>query len=382
MPAISLQPDCNSTGTGRIATFDVAKGVAVLLMIMIHVLDFYALPEVRFGPFGATLKFAVGWPAASMFVFVMGLFVSYSGSCSLRQDLLRAAGLFALGYLLNLARSTLPMWLSLEIGLISYTDVAPHTPLSELLIVDVFQFAGLALLICALLRYYLPHPGYWLVAALAVAFVSPIIWDASSGNNLLDEVLKLFVGNQHQGAMFPLFPWLAYPLLGMAMGHWLRQKGNINTGLQRCMCLGWGLMAAAALLITTDPDYHVADNLRSGPGLIVFFTGLIMVFLWVCHALVKHLPPQNRALALLRFWGERVTAMYLVQWLLIGWGLMLFGLQQMNLLQNLLAMLGVLILSDLLVRGWRRLRKRSNKQQRLIPEVKLSSAAVRSYAKR
>lgn len=363
------QPDCNLTGSGRIATFDVAKGVAVLLMIMIHVLDFYALPEVRFGTFGATLKFAVGWPAASMFVFIMGLFITYSDSSGLRQDLVRAAGLFALGYLLNLTRSTIPMWLSIEIGLVTYADVAPHTPLSELLIVDVFQFAGLALFICALLRHYVPLPGYWLLAALAVALVSPMIWDTSSGNGLLDQVLKLFVGNENQGAMFPLFPWLAYPLLGMTMGHWLRQRGGINNGLQSCMYLGWVLMGAAALLITTNPDYHVADNLRSGPGLIVFFTGLIMVFLWTCHALVKRLPHHNPGLSVLRFWGERVTAMYLVQWLLIGWGLMLFGLQQMTLVQNLLAMLGVLILSDLIVRSWY---KHRSKQQLLNAEVNLS----------
>ena len=42
----------------RQKTFDVAKGVAVLLMVMIHVLDFYGLPEVRFSAFGATVKFA------------------------------------------------------------------------------------------------------------------------------------------------------------------------------------------------------------------------------------------------------------------------------------------------------------------------------------
>lgn len=299
----------------------------------------------------------------------MGLFISCSGSGSLRRDLLRAAGLFALGYGLNLTRSTIPMWLSIEMGLVTYADIAPHTPLSELLIVDVFQFAGLALFICALLRHYLPHPGYWLLAALAVAFVSPMIWDSSSGNKLLDEILKLFVGNQHQGAMFPLFPWLAYPLAGMAMGHWLRRSGDMNNGLQTCMYLGGILMAAAALVIASDPDYHVADNLRSGPGLVVFFTGLIMVFLWACHALLKHIPQHNPGLSVLRFWGERVTAMYVVQWLLIGWGLMLFGLQRMTLIQNLLAMLGVLILSDLIVRSWCRLRKRSSKPRLLKTEL-------------
>lgn len=362
----------NLTHRGRIATFDIAKGLAVLLMIMIHVLDFYGLPEVRAGAFGATLKFAVGWPAASMFVFIMGVFVSYTANTSLRQDLARAAALFALGYLLNLSRSTIPMWLSIEIGLVTSADVAPHTPLSELLIVDVFQFAGLALCICALLRHGLAKPGYWPIAALAVAFVSPILWDARSSNPLLDEVLKLFVGNQQQGAMFPLFPWLAYPLLGMTMGHWLRRQADINCAFRRCMPLGWLLMAAAALLIATNPSYHITDNLRSGPGLIVFFTGLILVFLSGCHLLVQHLSQHNRVLVLLRFWGERVTAMYVVQWLLIGWGLMLFGLQQMPLLQNLLAMMGVLVLSDLTVRGWCNLAKRQRQQPKFKTEMNRS----------
>lgn len=362
MSATRPQLAANVTRTGRLTTFDIAKGLAVLLMIMIHVLDFYGLPEVRAGAFGATLKFAVGWPAASMFVFIMGVFVSYTANSSLRQDLLRAAALFALGYALNLGRSTVPMWLSIELGLVTSADVAPHTPLSELLIVDVFQFAGLALGICALLRHGLARPGYWLIAALAVAFVSPLLWDARSGNPLLDEVLKLFVGNQRQGAMFPLFPWLAYPLLGMIMGHWLRRQPDLHSALRRCMLTGLVLMAAAALLIATDPSYHIADNLRSGPGLILFFTGLILVVLSGCHLLVQHLAQHNRALALLRFWGERVTAIYVVQWLLIGWGLMLFGLQQMPLLQNLLAMLGVLVLSDLTVRGWCNLAKRQRQQ--------------------
>lgn len=373
MTAISQQLSTSSSAhPGRIATFDVAKGLAVLLMIMIHVLDFYGLPEVRFGTFGSTLQFAVGWPAASMFVFIMGLFVTYTGNTSLRQNLLRAAGLFALGYVLNLTRSTIPMWLSIEIGLVSYADVAPHTPLSELFIVDVFQFAGLALIICALLRQYLPHPGYWLAAALLVAFVSPMIWDATSGNALLAEGLKLFVGNEEQGAMFPLLPWLAYPLVGMSMGYWLRQNGDINTGLRRAMVIGWVVMGLGVLLISSNPDYHIGNILRSGPGLIVFFSGLILVFLWACHAIVNRISEQNKCLVAMRFWGERVTAMYVVHWLLIGWGLMVFGLQQMNLTQNLLAMVSVLLLSDLIVRAWCRLHKARNKPQVATAAVNLS----------
>lgn len=106
MTLFYLPKNLATPSVNRQLTFDVAKGLAVLLMIMIHVLDFYGLDEVRFSTFGNTIKFALGWPAASMFVFIMGVFVGFSTSSTPREEIKRALSLFALGYILNLLRGT------------------------------------------------------------------------------------------------------------------------------------------------------------------------------------------------------------------------------------------------------------------------------------
>ena len=156
--SMSSGEDTQASNHQRIQAFDLARGLAILFMMLIHTLDFYGAPEVHETMIGASFKAFVGWPAASTFIFIMGVFVAYTPNASLRQNLKRAAFLFVLGYLLNLFRGTIPMWLSIQMGLVTYEDLGPHTPLTEFLIVDVLQFAGIAFAVCALLQHYLPNP--------------------------------------------------------------------------------------------------------------------------------------------------------------------------------------------------------------------------------
>ncbi|WP_347332458.1 heparan-alpha-glucosaminide N-acetyltransferase domain-containing protein [Marinimicrobium locisalis] len=341
----------------RIATFDLIRGLAVVFMIVIHVLDFYGAPEVHESLVGVVLAFAIGWPAASVFVFVMGIFVTYSSKRSLARGLKRAASLFLLGYLLNLARGSIPMWASLQMGLVSHEELGAHSPLTEFLIFDILQFAGLALALCVLLKHFLPRPEYWLAASLLVIFCSPFFWTLSSGFTPVDEFFKMLGGDHSEGAMFPLFPWLAYPLAGMAFGQWLREAGNNRRLFQKTLWFGLALFVVGGLAISTSPEYHVGHNLRSGPGVTLVVMGFVLVTLWACQWVTER-AHGSRWLNPLYFWGKYVTAIYVTQWVLIGWGLLPFGLQQLNWLQTFLMMLTVLVLSDVSVRSWLWFRQR------------------------
>ena len=336
----------------RQLTFDVAKGVAVLLMIMIHVLDFYGLDEVRFSTFGIAIKFAIGWPAASMFVFIMGVFVGFSTSSTPHEEIKRALSLFVLGYLLNLVRGTIPMWLSLKLGLVTYQDVAPHTPLSELLIGDVLQFAGISLLICSSLKHATNKIYIWSGAATAIAFLSHSVWDKYTSVTIFDELLKLFVGNEEVGAIFPIFPWAAYPIAGMAFGRFLKRKNDCDAiNFTYCLKLGAVCTTLGVLLTLSNPDYHIVTNLRSGPGVVLLMTGIVMLFIFAIHLFVARFKA-TYVVSLFAFWGKNVTAIYVLQWICIGWGLMLVGLQQLSMLSTLAAMLIVLLISHYLVLPW------------------------------
>lgn len=342
--------------TSRITTFDLARGLAILFMMLIHVLDFYGQAEVRASLFGEIITFLGRPPAAPVFMFIMGIFIVFSSRLNLKDGLRRAAWLFVIGYLLNLVRGSIPLWLSLQMGLVTHDELGGVTPLTELLIVDILQFAGLAFAICILLRHYLPHPKYWLVTGMIVLFISPMLWDISSGWRTLDEVLKLFWGNKNQGSMFPLFPWLAYPLFGMAFGYWFKQAKFHTDFFRWAGILGLILLLMGTAVTLTDVDFHYAYYLRGGPGATIWITGFILSWLWLCHLAVEKLAT-NRGFELLFFWSRNVTAIYVLQWIVIGWGLMAVGVQQLDFIYTLLAMLAVILLSDLSLRGWLWLRK-------------------------
>jgi hypothetical protein len=310
----------------------------------------------------------VGWPAASTFIFIMGIFLAYTPNATLKQGLKRAALLFLLGYVLNLFRGTIPMWLSLQLGLVTYEDLAPHTPLSELLIVDILQFAGIAFAVCSLLQHYIPNPKYWIVIALIVNFVSPLLWDISTGVVVVDEIFQIFWGYQAQGAVFPQFPWLTYPIVGMAFGQWLRNSTNTKAFFIKTF---WGAIVTMAIglgIIATNVDFHLADSLRGGPGLIICITSFTMISLCFCQLIVKTVP-HNPIFSVLYTWSQYVTVVYVMQWLLVGWGLVIFGLQTLNGTEILMAMVGVVLLSDLSMRAWVKFRVSNNKEWGAIAEA-------------
>lgn len=60
----------------RLDAVDLARGLAVLFMILVHTLEVYAHPAVANSPFGETIKFFGGPPAAPVFMMLMGLFFS------------------------------------------------------------------------------------------------------------------------------------------------------------------------------------------------------------------------------------------------------------------------------------------------------------------
>jgi uncharacterized membrane protein len=313
-----------SQNTSRIDTFDLTRGLAILFMMLVHVLDFYGQPDVQKTMLGEVVTFLGSPPAAPVFMFIMGIFIVFSARLDVATGLRRAAWLFVIGYLLNLLRGSIPLWLSLQMGLVSQHELVEGgvSPLSELLIVDILQFAGLAFVICVLFRHYLPHPKYWLAAGVMVVIISPALWDISSGWSVLDEVLKLLWGNKYQGSMFPLFPWLAYPLFGMAFGYWFKQAECHARFFRQTAWLGLVLVVIGTVMTLTNFDFHYAYFLRSGPGATIWITGFVLVWLWLCRWASEKITA-NRGFELLFFWSKNVTAIYILQWIIIGWGLML-----------------------------------------------------------
>ena len=397
-----------ATSKPRIKVLDFYRGICVMFMPLVHFFYFYGASDFTKSPIGSSFELLMIWTAATIylssglilltpnatgaqhikrivflftagyalilgcvhglevqiemthevllgsvccFVFLMGIFIALAGSKNLSLSIKRGVILFLAGYALNFFRSSLPMWLSLEFGLVSQEDLGDGNPIYELLVVDILQFAGIAFIICSLLRHYLPNPKHWLLIALGIAFASPYIWDTHTGNVFADEIFKLLAGNITEGAFFPQLPWLAYAISGMAFGHWMRQADDLNSFLKKSAWFSLAATITGVGIILTNVDYHSGDSMRAGPGGVIAISGFTALSIFLFHGIVEKVP-HNPIFSFWYTWSKHITTIYVVHWLLIGWGLMYFGFRTLSGTGFLVTLLVLYILTHFLSTAW------------------------------
>lgn len=407
-----------STDHSRIKVLDFYRGICVMFMLIVHFLYFYGAPEFTKSVIGSSFELLTIWTVATLylssllilltpnatgsqhikriaflfvlgyaliigyvhglniqldithevllfsvccFVFLMGIFIALAGNKNLSLSIKRGVILFLAGYALNFFRSSLPMWLSLEFGLVSQEDLGDGNPIYELLVVDILQFAGIAFIICSLLHHYLPNPKYWLIIALVIAFVSPYTWDTYTGNIFIDEILKLLAGNIAEGAFFPQLPWLAYAISGMAFGHWLKQADDLNLFLKKSAWFSLGITLIGVGIILTNIDYHSGGSMRAGPGGVIAISGFTALTIFLFNIIVEKVP-HNPLFGFWYTWSKHITIIYVIHWLLIGWGLMYFGFRTLNGAGFLITLFTLYILTHYLSTGWANLTLKQKKQ--------------------
>jgi len=401
---------CTDThiGKSRIKVLDFYRGICVMFMPLVHFFYFYGAPEFSKSVIGSSSELLIIWTVATIylssvlilltpnatgiqhmqriaflyvfgyasilgyvhgleapleithevllfsvccFVFLMGIFITLAAKKNISLSIKRGAMLFLAGYALNFFRSSLPMWLSLEFGLVSQEELGDGNPIYELLVVDILQFAGIAFIVCSLLSHYLPNPKHWLIIALGIAFASPYAWDTYTGNVFADEILKLLAGNIAEGAFFPQLPWLSYAISGMAFGHWMKQADDLNAFFKKSAWFSLTITLAGIAIIFTNIDYHIGDSMRAGPGAVIAISGFTALTIFLFSVIIEKVP-HNPIFSFWYTWSKHITTIYVIHWLLIGWGLMYFGFRTLSGTGFLITLLTLYVLTHFLSIGW------------------------------
>src|SRR5438105_8998435 len=136
-----------TAGPARIRAFDLALGLAVFFMILVHVLWHWGAPATWTTPVGLAISFMAGPTAAPVFVFMMGAAVGAAPRSSFASLAARGLWLVFLGYVLNVFRGALPATLGLASGVITPAQIAPFTPWWLLTTVDLHAMIGFSLVI-------------------------------------------------------------------------------------------------------------------------------------------------------------------------------------------------------------------------------------------
>ena len=360
LPVAAPAPDAATTAdaiTGlaaheRVRAFDLARGLAIVFMIGVHVLWHWGAPDTWTSPIGLVISFLGGPTAAPVFMFLMGASLAFSSRSSFSSLAVRGLWLLWLGYLLNFLRGVIPAYLGLSTGLVTADQIAPFTLPWLATTVDVHHLAGLSLIAIATLRLAARPSWIWLAIAAVIVLTGPVVRGLQFGTPLLDGPLTPVLGGA-PNVYYAVVPWIAFPLCGAVFGSVVAraQAGIGRTRVFRwAALLGLGLCAAGIALFTIDPpSFDVATYWRMPPSYFVGITGLVLVWLWICDLVVRHVPT-NRVFRFLYGWSASVIAIYFTHWLVVGWGVGVFGFRSQPLVGALLGIVVAIAATALLSR--------------------------------
>jgi uncharacterized membrane protein len=336
-------------GRERVRAFDVAAGLAVFFMILVHVLWNWGRPETSTTPIGQAISLAAGPTATPVFLFLMG--ASFGAASKARTDTLVARGLWLLflGYVLNVLRGVIPGSLGTAFGIVTPEQIAPFTPWWLATMVDLHHVVGLSLVAIALLRTRIQPSAAWLALAGIIVFLAPWLRGVQLGIPVLDAVLTPVL-SEAPNVFYALVPWLAYALVGAVFGRAIAGSADRTRFFRHAAVVGFGLLVTGgALIVATRPGFDVYTYWHQPPAFVIGIMGIILIWLALCEA-VTRIDAIDQRLGVVYGWSHRVIAMYFTHWVIVGWGVGLVGFRGLGLGAVLVAMLVAVVLTSYLSR--------------------------------
>ncbi len=296
----------------RAPTADILKGIAVLLMIQVHIMELFASQDIYTSNLGKFSLFLGGPPVAPVFMILFGYYM-LSSNKAVWQLMLRGASIFILGMLLNLLLNGNLLW-SVYRGIIQ-VNIWPY-----IFGADILPFAGLTLIVLTPLRSFIRQH-------IVVVF-SMIVLSIFAGNYLMDYLpdnivlryMSAFLYGSTDWSYFPLFPWMAYPLLGIAI-YQLQQKHDFRFFYLPKTRLLFGVVFLLFFIFTIQYAVSVSSNLSSYYHHGALFFIWVIIFYIFYSLLIHEVYRRIRNTVIIKYimWlGQHVTIIYVIQWILIG----------------------------------------------------------------
>ncbi len=305
--------------TGRQLCIDFAKAFAIIFMPLSHVFE-YTYADHTTGLAYFIMFIGSHHFAAPVFMLSMGLGMTYSRRNDPNTMMKRGLSIFTAGIILNMAR-----FLAAMTGFLATDNPdMQYLAIGELVIVDIFQLAGLSMMLMGLfLRIRMPYWGM-LLFAVAASLTGSQMHMITTGNNLADSVLGLFVGihGYYCDSYFPLLNWFIFIVAGYGLGKLMR----------RCTAPGrlFLIMTPITLLIYLAYTLYAAplgiDMFNTESSLHFYQIRSFDAFISLCAALatvgvgyfIMNIFPESLQNAISRIAAD-LMRIYVLQWLIITW---------------------------------------------------------------
>jgi hypothetical protein len=220
-------------------------------------------------------------------------------------------------------------------------------------------------MVMAVLKSLKIHKSIFLVMAFVIALVSPILWGKGADIPVIGHLLDYLWGNKPSTehcignlVSFPFFPWFVYPLVGMFLGETLIHSSNYTQTFNKIGLWGVLVLVAGTMLTATNFSYQIGDYYHARIGGILFSTGIVLIFFYVCNLIAERIK-MNRLFEILFYWSKHVNSLYMIQWILIMAGAVgLLGFNRSSYFMTIIAMLSTMVLTHLINDGYLSLKNR------------------------
>jgi uncharacterized membrane protein len=272
----------------RVIFIDLARAIAVVLMISGHTSSALLAPVYRQGNWVHAWEFQRGLTSA-LFLLLSGFAFSIATTRHWASHIrpsaafgkrLRRFGLFVLlGYALHFPVPTFAQ-------LATATDQQWRTFLA----VDVLQLIGVTFVAVQLLVLATRSRRVFMVASFVLAVIliglSPVVW-RTDWTGVLPPSLASYL-SPATGSLFPVFPWAGFVLIGAGAGQIYARWGAAHLRL----FANWGMLLPGVVLTLlasslsgSAPPPPAPDDFSWVPAQIVLRTGVCLMILGVvAHA--------------------------------------------------------------------------------------------------
>lgn len=298
----------HKTVTARNNVADLMKGIAVVLMVQVHLVELFARDEIFNSSLGSILLFLGGPPAAPVFMVIMGYFLAKSKK-TIQQDIIRGIKLIALGILLNAA-------INFHLFIKIFFGGVQLDPLPYLFGADILPLAGISIILIAFVKKYF---GKNLIVMLVFILIMIIL---SEYLNRLGDTpapmayLQAFFFGHLQWSYFPLLPWIVYPLSGFIF-RLASDKIIINESTTNFAVIFACIISVSTISYGIETASNLKEYYHHNWIYIFWNIQFLLIAAFLSQKIITY-ADDNLIVRYLRWVGRNVTLVYVIQWIIIG----------------------------------------------------------------
>ena len=161
---------------------------------------------------------------------------------------------------------------------------------------------------------------------------SPLFWILQSTNPILNHLLSLLFGSPPH-TYFPVFPWLVYPLIGLAIG--LAIKYSYQNLYRDLFIVGGFVFLFEFLMQFTRFHFPDVSFYRTYPDVTLMHLGFAVAWFAMWHFISRKFL-DNKFFSLLTFSSKNITLIYFIQWIIIFWCFAFIGYHKLGIVSSII----------------------------------------------